>query len=722
MWRRTRRGRGRRGAALLALALVGFALGSAAALERHRLLGLWLRARLRGAGLADASLSVTRFDWGRVELREVRAAGGRLALALAELRFSLPGLAAGRLDDLRVEGLEAGGTPGEAGAWLASLVAALARGPGPGLAARSLELTEARLALETALGPAELRGGLRARGGEDGLEAEARAEGSSGIVRFRATLSAAGPPERLAGELALELEAKGAALGASIGGARLSLAAEVRTQDGGLEIVPRECAQLHVERLSFAERVELAAPLRACLGAPREPLLRLALVPGAPVTLAGRLSVPAAPLELALAGGRLRLSGETPELELELDGTVPAPRLRVESRRGLLESPDLELVARGLTGSLSLGPGRRGAEGRLLLEAIEDVARPERLPRLALRAELGPAGGGRSAFRATLSDDGRTLAAEASGLLGGGAPASARLRLEPVPLGPGGLELASLVPPLAGLLAGATGTIEARASLGSGGSGEPAGLELALHDLSLAGEPVQVERANGVVRLEGLVPPATPPEQLLALGRLDLGLELGDGLVSFALSPEQGFVLEEAEWSFAGGVAQAVGALDPAAGEPRLVLEVEGARLAELLARLDLPGLAGEGLLDGEIPLVLRQGSLAVEGAVLSSASRGWLRYEPASGADPSREVLASHPALAAGLPYHALELRLDGAAPGEVAVGLSLVAPGAAPGAAPLELDLALPGRLGALEPAALEGYEIPEEVAARLARFAAE
>ncbi|MEN8181804.1 MAG: YdbH domain-containing protein [Myxococcota bacterium] len=695
-----------------ALAAIGFLSGFLLALERQSLAERWLLAVVREAGLSDASLRVTRFDWGFLEVRELRAAGDSLAVARIEARFTVRSLLERRPVELLLRGVEFAGTPAALAGPLRAGGTLL--GEGAELAPDRLEVESARLSLETPLGRVELTvsaRGLRSRDSIFGgvVDAELRA----GLVRGHTTLSGSVRGEELQATLDLELDASGSFSAGSLGAAGLNLEARMFRSAAGLELALRECADLQVDGLIFDGIVAFVSPLRACLGQADERLLLVSSDAGKG-TLEGAFEIPPLRLDLEL-GDRVRAEGETPHLALSVTGNPTAPVLGISAQRGLLEVPDLELEFRDLAGSLSWSPGA-GVEGTLRLQEILDVASPARLPRLSWvgRAERGEGG---TRFEATLADDSRRLVLELSGLDPESGPGRAELRLHPLSLGPDGAELLRLLPGLGD--AEASGTLAAQGSFGWGAAGFEGGVDLALREVDLASEWAFLERANAVLRLEGLSPPALPPGQLLSSARFDFGFELADGWVRFAALPEAGLVIEEGEWSFAGGTAAAAGALDGSNAAP-LVLEVEEADLAELFGLLDLPELVGEGLLFGEIPLVRTEDGLSVRDARLDAGGDGRIRYQPsADEPDEVRAVLAPFADALADFRYEVLELALDGEVPGAVEVGLTLLGT-SVEGGEPLEIHLELPGHLDpSSAPEAFE-HEVPEEIESRLEAFA--
>jgi hypothetical protein len=206
------------------------------------------------------------------------------------------------------------------------------------------------------------------------------------------------------------------------------------------------------------------------------------------------------------------------------------------------------------------------------------------------------------------------------------------------------------------------------------------------------------------------------------VARVDFGLELTNGLVSWALRRGGTVDLQQAEWSFAGGVIRTSGRFDPFAGQQEVMLTVADVDLAELLARVDLEGLSGTGRLDGRLPLSLGRGVVRIREAELrASDAGGWIRYRPrgraaealgAAGAALDDLLLALR-----DFHYERLSLRVDGD-PREV-VKLAVSLAGANPehrDGQPYAFNLNVEGQLGDLIRQGAAAYHVPDEIRRRL------
>src|ERR671910_2892894 len=110
-----------------------------------------------------------------------------------------------------------------------------------------------------------------------------------------------------------------------------------------------------------------------------------------------------------------------------------------------------------------------------------------------------------------------------------------------------------------------------------------------------------------------------PPGQQLAVGLVDIGLPLTDGLLTFDLEPGQ-LIVEQLRWQFAEGRIRA-GPFTIGSGEIRFspTLTAERLKLDEIFALAQLDGLSGEGMMHGTLPITIAGAQAVVEHGELVS-------------------------------------------------------------------------------------------------------
>jgi hypothetical protein len=425
-------------------------------------------------------------------------------------------------------------------------------------------------------------------------------------------------------------------------------------------------------------------------------------------------------LTLATGSGPQPITGSTPRLSLR--GGPGLPALEIDGADGELSLLGPGIAAKGVGFALRIDPRTRLPDGGFEVSRVSDRRKPARFAPVALEGRLTP-GAGR------LGIDG-VIRAEAAGAMarfegahdleaGGG---RLGVRVEPLRFGEKGPRLRDLLPGWTSAVRPVAGAVDARGELLWGARGPEGFAELGLRDLTLEAHGARIEGVNAAVRIEGPWPLHTPRGQLLSMARVDLGLELRNGLVRFALRRDGAIEVEQAEWTFAGGRLRSAGRIEPDAERQELVMTLADLELGELLALVNLDGLDGSGRLEGRLPLSLDAGGLRIADAeIRASDAGGTIRYRPSgranaalggAGAALDDFLLALH-----DFRYERLSLHVNGDPLGEVSVGISLA--GANPAhreGQPYVFNLNLEGRLGDLVRKGSAAYRIPGEIQKRL------
>jgi len=249
-------------------------------------------------------------------------------------------------------------------------------------------------------------------------------------------------------------------------------------------------------------------------------------------------------------------------------------------------------------------------------------------------------------------------------------------------------------------------------------------LAVLVDQLAFTSGPAHLEQVNGVIQLDRPWPPSTPPGQQLAIGLLDLGLPLTDGLTTFQVVAGPRIDVSQLEWRLAGGTARAEPfSLGSVLEGTDVTLRAEQLDLGALLALTKLDGLSGEGRLDGVLPIRLSGGAASIEGGKLAATAPGVLRY--ASGAVPAAlqsggEGVDLLLQALENFHYEALRITLDGRTDAAMDIGLHLG--GANPDlydGHPVEFNLDLEGELGDILRQGVASYQIPDRVRERMLGF---
>jgi hypothetical protein len=684
----------------------------------------------------DADLALLRLHPSSADLTLRELALGEVALERAELSLqlegepeALSGTAAlrGTGRDLPA-GLPAGpwqAALGEEGAplrldlepadqgWAIALAGPLALRSGPtmldGTLAVGLE-TDADLALR------------RLHPSSADLTLRELALGEVALERAELALRLEGEPRALAGTAAIEGSGRGRPLPElEVATAELAQTLDLALGPDRLTIALREPGRLRLAGASWLDQAaveELALALRPA----DAPLLELdretgdwrSAVEAGLEALALRAGDPAAPLDVLGRIGRV---------DLRAEGTADGLRTaRLAVADADLRLPEHALSVEGLASEVTVANGALAPRQTFLLRVAEirHGLDPPWFPPSAIEGRWR-SGNGLVSFEGRVAPLAGGVSLQVSGSHDPAAGSGrATLALDPVTFAPGGVQPLRLVPALARQVSDVAGLLDADGELRWDADGLDGTLSVLLEDLSLTTGPARIEGLSGVVRLDHLLPPSTPPDQRLSVTRLDIGLPLTDGLLTFQLEPDA-LLVERLRFRFAGGTLRAapfrVGSAETVIP---VTLTAQGLDLAQILEQTQLAGLSGEGTIDGTLPITISGTEAVVRGGQLRARSPGWLRYRPD---DPPAAFAAGGEGMELLLQalenfrYEELRITLDGRTDAEMDADLHLR--GANPGlydGYPIEFNLSLGGELANILRTGLGTWGIPEAVRERM------
>jgi hypothetical protein len=179
-----------------------------------------------------------------------------------------------------------------------------------------------------------------------------------------------------------------------------------------------------------------------------------------------------------------------------------------------------------------------------------------------------------------------------------------------------------------------------------------------------------VKGASGTVVFTDLLGLVTAPEQQLHIASINPGIEVTDGVVTFALQPNAVLAVKGGSWPFLDGrltlrpVTMNIGVAETR----RYVLVIEGLNAARFVERMELANLSASGTFDGALPLVFDENGGRIEGGLLTArppggnvAYVGALTYEDLSAmANFAFDALKS-------LDYREMSIGMDGPLEGEI-------------------------------------------------------
>ncbi len=432
------------------------------------------------------------------------------------------------------------------------------------------------------------------------------------------------------------------------------------------------------------------------------------------------------PVRLETAAGRLW--GRIEKLTLSAAGDPGGlDRGRIAIGRGRLDLPGANLAVTGIRSDIRLDADGLVADRPIPLKvrALRPLDRPRWFTPLRLDATLRPE-------PARFSFDGRLVARTrptagidlagrhdldtGRGLL--------RIDLAPITFEPGGLQPDDLSPALTGVLDQVKGTLALAGDIAWRPGDMSSDVELLIEEVGLLIGPARLERVNGVIRFDQVAPLATPADQQLAVGLLDVGLPFTDGLVSMRLGTDGDLAVDRLTWRLAGGQIRAEPfSFGSDVRDLTMILKADQLDLDELLGLTRLDGLSGEGRIDGVLPLTIGAAGAAINGGELEATGPGFLRYRPnevpralQAGGESVRLMLQA----LENFRYDALRITLDGRTDGAADIGFHVS--GANPelyDGHPVEFNLDLEGNLATLIRTNLSNYRIPDRIREHIQGF---
>lgn len=404
----------------------------------------------------------------------------------------------------------------------------------------------------------------------------------------------------------------------------------------------------------------------------------------------------------------------------------------VEARQDgeILEGLPLHIVGDGMTLSADYRTGEP-ADLSLKVESLQQKASRALLVPVSLSIDASYAGDD-IAFVARMGDTSGNLVIDVTGnhnpIRGQGVGS---LTLHPILFVDGGFQPGRLSPHYNSRLGPTTGTVSMAGPLAWSDKGIASEVVMTVESFSTTFDDVAVVGVNAAITFDQLLPPGTPPGQLISLAGIDLGLPLTQGLVSMRLDRNGLPLVENSQWQWAGGKVGASfsrGVGPEEEDEERLILEIDGVELDNLL-ELTPQGtnIEATGTLYGRIPVVFRDGEFVIVGGWLeSSFEGGYIRYgagELAPGLMAGGEGVNLLLEALDDFRYSRLRLELNGLDDGETEMSFRIR--GANPelyGGAEIELNMSIVGRLEQIMRQSYEAYyEVPEEIADKLARAGA-
>lgn len=553
-----------------------------------------------------------------------------------------------------------------------------------------------------------------------GLPAAKKAEGT-------VSLTLSGPRNDLVGDLTVGLSADSLDLSdGTLKKPNVRLAAAIGLTDQKLTLTLRPDGKLSTESARIGA-IEITAPVSVPTVPDAAPLVVVDL--GA---LAA--SEPQIDARLGQAPVRGTIAG-TGKAKAPFAATLPALTLRgklggdgvftgtVAAKDGRIALPSYAFAADGIDALVTLPIAQsEGPIATLAVAALRHAVDHPTLAPLQAQATLAAAGG-HWIIDGLIHDGTKRLSATIKGQHDPASHAGGvKIAFDDLNFAKGGLQPRDLFPGLRRAVADATGTVGLKSEVSWTAKGAAASARLLLKDLSATVEDVGVQQVNTVLDFDSTRPRAQ--RQDIAIGLLDVGVPLTDGLIGVRIQPDLKLNIDEAAFKLTGGRVFAKDlVIDPAATRQKLALNVEGVNLGDLLQMTELEGLSATGTLAGRIPIDIDKGEAVIQDGVLAASGPGVLRYKPdqvpaalqggGQGVDLMLQALTD-------FHYDALSLTLNRAADGETRIGLHLQGKNPAVYRGyPLAFNLNLSGKLDRILRDSLKGYRVPDMIQKKMLEF---
>lgn len=246
---------------------------------------------------------------------------------------------------------------------------------------------------------------------------------------------------------------------------------------------------------------------------------------------------------------------------------------------------------------------------------------------------------------------------------------------------PKGLQPKDLSDRARGLLSNGRGSLAGRADLlirsgNLSGTGQITARDFGFDTLRIGA----VDGVNGTINFSDLLDVTTPSGQQVSIAKLNPGIPLNNGELSFQILGGQQANIEAATWPFAGGILRALPTKWTIAGTSDIItVEADKIELSQLIETLSLPDIEAEGTVSGTFPIELQGGNAFVRNARLVADSKGGvIRYKgnalpETQGRDQDNVTQAAFKALR-NLRYSVLELGVNGNLIGDIVVSVKVL------------------------------------------------
>lgn len=176
-----------------------------------------------------------------------------------------------------------------------------------------------------------------------------------------------------------------------------------------------------------------------------------------------------------------------------------------------------------------------------------------------------------------------------------------------------------------GVVANVFGTVNGAGRIDWTADGVTSRGEFSTQGTDLAAAFGPVKGLSATVHFTDLIGLVSAPGQEMRIASIHPGIEVRDGVIRYALLPDQRVRIESGHWPFAGGdLTLLPTVMDMSSAQPRrLTLRVVGLDAGAFIQMLELENISATGTFDGLMPMVFDADGGRIEGGVLTARQSG---------------------------------------------------------------------------------------------------
>lgn len=243
--------------------------------------------------------------------------------------------------------------------------------------------------------------------------------------------------------------------------------------------------------------------------------------------------------------------------------------------------------------------------------------------------------------------------------------------------------------------------------------------EITVQQLSLTHPSITLKDGNMSLKLQNLLSPQSPPQQLITIQNIDIGMPIRNVLMDFQLETGKStrITLDKMQFSMMEGtVSLKPVAIDPIAARSDIVVHIDAIDLATFFEMIQIEGLTGTGHVSGDIPIMLERNQVTIRDGQLFTMAPGTLRFKSdkavqmLSGTGEEMNLLLQ---ALQDFQYSELTLHLDKSATHDLTAQLSLLGHNPAiKDGRPFRLNIKLESNIDKILRAISQGYDLSTRV----------